>query len=113
MKMTLGTGAATNALDDIELAHTILVAGVNPTEGHPVTGARIKQAARHGAKLIVVSPRWGELVPFATAWLQPTPGHEALAVQARLRERTRSRPTPRSLSFSTSQARKARSAALP
>ena len=70
MKMTLGTGAATNSLDDIALARTILVAGVNPTEGHPVTGARIKQAARHGAKLIVVDPREIELCEFATLHLQ-------------------------------------------
>ncbi|NOS72724.1 MAG: formate dehydrogenase subunit alpha [Verrucomicrobia bacterium] len=70
MKMTLGTGAATNSLDDIALARTILVAGVNPTEGHPVTGARIKQAARHGAKLIIVDPREIELNEFATLHLQ-------------------------------------------
>jgi formate dehydrogenase major subunit len=70
MKMTLGTGAATNSLDDIALARTILVAGVNPTEGHPVTGARIKQAARHGAKLIIVDPREIELNEFATVHLQ-------------------------------------------
>jgi len=70
MKMTLGTGAATNSLDDIALARTILVAGVNPTEGHPVTGARIKQAALHGAKLIIVDPREIELNQFATLHLQ-------------------------------------------
>ncbi|MBI3852773.1 MAG: formate dehydrogenase subunit alpha [Verrucomicrobia bacterium] len=70
MKMTLGTGAATNSLDDIEIARTILVAGVNPTDGHPVTGARIKQAARHGANLIIVDPREIELCEFATLHLQ-------------------------------------------
>jgi formate dehydrogenase major subunit len=70
MKMTLGTGAATNSLDDIALAKTILVAGVNPTEGHPVTGSRIKQAARHGAKLIIVDPRHIELSDFAAIQLQ-------------------------------------------
>ena len=70
MKMTLGTGAATNSLDDIELARTILVAGVNPTEGHPVTGSRIKQAARRGAKLIIVDPRRIELSDFADVQLQ-------------------------------------------
>ena len=70
MKMTLGTGAATNSLDEIELARTILVCGANPTDGHPVTGARIKQAARHGAKLIIVDPRVIELNEFATLHLQ-------------------------------------------
>ncbi|MSU69483.1 MAG: formate dehydrogenase subunit alpha [Opitutaceae bacterium] len=70
MKMTLGTGAATNSLDDIALARTIMVCGVNPTEGHPVTGARIKQAARHGAYLIIIDPRKIELCDFATLHLQ-------------------------------------------
>ena len=66
MKMTLGTGAATNSLDEIEIAKTIIVCGANPTDGHPVTGARIKQAARHGANLIIVDPREIELTEFAT-----------------------------------------------
>lgn len=70
MKMTLGTGAATNSLDEIALAKTILVCGANPTDGHPVTGARIKQAARHGAHLIIVDPREIELCEFATLHLQ-------------------------------------------
>ncbi|MBI3886027.1 MAG: formate dehydrogenase subunit alpha [Opitutae bacterium] len=70
MKMTLGTGAATNTLDDIELAKTILVCGANPTDGHPVTGARLKQAARKGAHLIIVDPRHIELCDYATLHLQ-------------------------------------------
>mgnify|MGYP003704407865 CR=1 FL=1 len=78
----MGTGAATNALDDIERAHTILVAGVNPTEGHPVTGARIKQAARHGANLIVIDPRHIELCDFATLHLQLHPGTNVVLFNA-------------------------------
>ncbi|MDX2169452.1 MAG: formate dehydrogenase subunit alpha [Deltaproteobacteria bacterium] len=57
----LGTGAATSAFDDIELARTILVCGANPTDAHPVIGARIRQQARRGANLIVVDPRRIEL----------------------------------------------------
>ena len=40
---------------------------------------------KRGARLVVVSSRWGELVPFAAAWLQPTPGFEAATVQALVR----------------------------
>ncbi len=82
MKMTLGTGAATNSLDEIELAKTILVCGANPTEGHPVTGARIKQAARHGANLIIVDPREIELTEFATLHLQLHPGTNVVLFNA-------------------------------
>jgi formate dehydrogenase major subunit len=70
MKLTLGTGAATNSLDEIEVARTIMVCGANPTEGHPVTGARIKQAARRGANLIIIDPREIELCEYATLHLQ-------------------------------------------
>ena len=86
------TGALTDAfgsaslpaqLTDIESASTIVVVGDDIEESHNIVSLRIKDAViRRGARLIVVSPRWGELVPFATAFLQPTPGHEAAAVQA-------------------------------
>ena len=56
LKMMLGSGLATNAFDDIELARTIVVWGANATEDHPIVGARIRQAARRGARLIVVDP---------------------------------------------------------
>lgn len=74
LKSLLGTGAATNSYDDIEAARTILVAGANPTSNHPVVGARIKQAKRRGAKLIVIDPRKTELAALADHHLQLSPG---------------------------------------
>lgn len=74
LKLTLGTGAATNSFDDIEQAHTILVCGTNTTENHPIVGARIKQAALKGAKLIVIDPRRIELAQYADLHLQLKPG---------------------------------------
>ncbi len=74
MKATLGTGAATNCFDDIERASAFLVCGCNPTEGHPVVGARIKQAVLHGAKLIVIDPRATELARLADVHLALHPG---------------------------------------
>jgi formate dehydrogenase major subunit len=74
MKLMIGTGAATNSYNDIEKAHTILVCGANATENHPIIGARIKQAALHGAKLIVIDPRTIELAGYSTIHLQPRPG---------------------------------------
>ena len=74
MKSMLGTGAATNSFEDIELARTILVCGSNPTENHPIVGARIKQAALRGARLIVIDPRRIELAGYADVHLQPRPG---------------------------------------
>ena len=74
MKLMLGTGAATNAYDDIEKAEAILVCGANATENHPIVGARIKQAALKGAKLVVIDPRQIELAGYANVHLQPRPG---------------------------------------
>lgn len=74
MKTMLGTGAATNSFDDIEQARTILVCGSNATENHPIVGARIRQAALHGANLIVIDPRLTELASQATVHLRLRPG---------------------------------------
>ncbi|KAF0178885.1 MAG: fdhA [Limisphaerales bacterium] len=74
MKATLGTGAATNSFDDIERASAFLVCGCNPTEAHPVVGARIKQAVLRGAKLIVIDPRATELARLADVHLALHPG---------------------------------------
>jgi formate dehydrogenase major subunit len=82
MKMMLGTGAATNSFDDIELAETILICGANPTENHPIPGARIKQAVRSGAKLIVIDPRKTELTKFADVHLQLKAGTNILLFNA-------------------------------
>lgn len=70
----LGSGAATNSFADIERARTILIVGCNPTENHPIVGARIRQAARRGANLIVIDPRATELAAQATLHLAARPG---------------------------------------
>jgi formate dehydrogenase major subunit len=74
LKSMLGTGAATSSFADIEAARTILVCGSNTTENHPIVGARIKQAVRRGANLIVIDPRHIELADYAELHLRPRPG---------------------------------------
>ncbi|MEW6582069.1 MAG: formate dehydrogenase subunit alpha [Actinomycetota bacterium] len=69
-----GTGAATACFADIELARAIVVAGANPTEAHPVVGARIVQAALAGTPLVVIDPRRTALARIATVHLQVRPG---------------------------------------
>lgn len=74
MKAMLGTGAATNSYNDLELAGTILVIGCNPSENHPIVGERIKQAVLDGAKLIVIDPRAIELAHYADVHVALKPG---------------------------------------
>lgn len=74
LKATLGTGAATNSFDDIERTRGFLVCGANPTENHPIVGARIKQAVLQGARLVVIDPREIELARYADVHLPIRPG---------------------------------------
>ena len=74
MMETLGTSAATNSIEDIDLTRLILIVGANPTESHPVVGARIKRAHRRGVPLIVIDPRRTELARLADLHLQLRPG---------------------------------------
>lgn len=69
-----GTSAASTSFHDLELARCLVVAGTNPTEAHPVVGARIVQAVLRGADLIVIDPRCTALAEYATLHLQPRPG---------------------------------------
>jgi len=74
LSLATGTGAASASYEDIEKAQVIVVAGANPTEAHPIIGARIKQAVRRGARLVVIDPRAIELTDYATLHLQIEPG---------------------------------------
>ncbi len=74
MQRAFGTGAATNSIEDLKYTDCILVIGANPTDAHPVTGAKLKQHALKSKTTIVVDPRRTELAKFATYHLQLKPG---------------------------------------
>ncbi len=65
LRQTLGSGAMTNAIDDIERADLIVVFGCDPTENHSVLGGRIIGAKMAGARLLVVDPRKTRLARMA------------------------------------------------
>ena len=71
---SLGESGGTNSFADIDVTKCLLLTGANPTEGHPVVGARMKQAVLRGAKLIVIDPRRIELATHADVFLQLRPG---------------------------------------
>lgn len=71
---SFGSGAMTNSISEIARAELLLLIGSNTTEAHPVIGYKIRQAARRGAKLIVVDPRRIELAEEADYWLRVRPG---------------------------------------
>jgi len=74
MQQSFGTGAATNSIRDLGDTDCIFLFGANPTEAHPVTGARIKQLFMKGVTSIVVDPVRTTLAKLATYHLQLRPG---------------------------------------
>ena len=70
LKQTLGSGAMTNSIDDVDKANVILVIGADPTENHAIIGGRIMRAKLRGAKLIVIDPRVTRLAQVADLHLQ-------------------------------------------
>jgi len=83
LSAAFGTDRLPADLTDVEHAKTIVVVGGDIEESHQVISLRVKDAVtKRGAKLILISSRWSELVQFAEAWLRPAPGQEAAAAQA-------------------------------
>ena len=74
MQRAFGTGAATNSVIDLNYTDAIMIIGANPTDAHPVTGAKLKQFAMKGKTTIVIDPRRTEIARYATHHLQLKPG---------------------------------------
>jgi formate dehydrogenase major subunit len=80
MRRAFGLSGATGGFIDIDFADAAIVIGANATEGHPVVGARIKQAALRGMKLVTIDPRRIELADYGVLHLSPRPGTNAAVV---------------------------------
>ena len=65
-------------------AEVIIVIGANPTVNHPVAATFIKQAAKRGAKLIVIDPRRQTLSRHAWRHLAFKPGSDVALLNAML-----------------------------
>ena len=77
LRKSLGLSGCSGSFDDIEQADVLLIIGANPTEGHPVAGARMKQAALNGTKLITADPRRIELADYGVLHCPLRPGSNA------------------------------------
>ncbi len=74
LSASFGLAGGTNPFEDFDRAGVFLLCGTNPTEAHPVVGARIKQRVISGARLVVVDPRRTEIAGYADVHLRPRPG---------------------------------------
>ncbi len=79
LRNTVGYGADSGSIRDIEQAELILAIGSNTAESHPVIATRVKRAHKlHGQKLIVVDVRKHEMADRADLYIRPRPGTDAL-----------------------------------
>jgi formate dehydrogenase major subunit len=77
LRKSFGLSGASGSFSDIDHSDVAVLIGVNPTQGHPVVGARIKQAALRGCKLVTIDPRRIELADVGVLHLAPRPGTNA------------------------------------
>ncbi len=77
LRRSFGLSGATGSFSDIDAADAAIIIGANPTQAHPVVGARIKQAALRGLKLVTIDPRRIELADYGELHLAPRPGTNA------------------------------------
>lgn len=78
----IGSAAVTAPFNDALMADAIIIIGANPTENHPVAATYFKQAAKRGAKLIVMDPRGTALKPLAAHMLRFRPGTDVALLNA-------------------------------
>jgi formate dehydrogenase major subunit len=82
----LNSGAVTAPFTAAKDADCIIVIGARPAENHPVAATYLKNAARRGAKLVVIDPRGQSqgLARHASHVLQFKPGRDVALLNAML-----------------------------
>ena len=82
----LNSGAVTAPFTAAKDSDCIIVIGARPAENHPVAATFLKNAAKRGAKLIVIDPRGQSqgLSRFASHVLQFSPGRDVALLNAML-----------------------------
>ena len=82
LNLTLGSGAMTNSINDIEKSECIFIIGSNPLEQHPLIGRRILKAKSNGAKVIVIDPRYTPTAKHAHLYLPMIPGTDVALINS-------------------------------
>jgi len=80
----VGSGAVSATFNEVKNSDVIIVIGANPTENHPVAATFFKQAAKRGAKLIVMDPRGQALKRHAWCMMQFKNGADVAMLNAML-----------------------------
>ena len=78
----VGSGAVSAPFNDALKAECIIVIGARPTTNHPVAATYFKQAAKRGAKLIIMDPRGQDMMRHATHSLRFKAGSDVAMLNA-------------------------------
>lgn len=80
----LNSGAVTAPFTAAKDSDCMIVIGARPTQNHPVAATFLKNAAKRGAKLIIMDPRSHKdgLARYASHSLQFKPGHDVALLNA-------------------------------
>jgi len=83
LRDAFGSEALPADLSRVAQASALVVVADDLESSHNVAALRVKDAVvRRGARLVVVSPRYGEVCDFAEVWVRPRAGGEAAALAA-------------------------------
>ncbi|HXV42378.1 MAG TPA: molybdopterin-dependent oxidoreductase, partial [Anaerolineae bacterium] len=83
LQLAISSSAMSNSIAEMKDLECFIITGSNTAENHPVIATFLKEAVTHnGAKLIVIDPRWTEMVNFATLWLRQKPGTDTAVFNA-------------------------------
>ncbi len=78
----IGSGAVTAPFMAAKDSECIIVIGARPAQNHPVAATFLKNAAKRGAKLILIDPRRQDLARYAAHMLQFKPGQDVALLNA-------------------------------
>lgn len=70
LQATLGNGAMSNSIGEIENSRCLLIIGYNCADSHPIVARRVLKAKEKGAKIVVCDPRRIETARIADLHLQ-------------------------------------------
>ncbi|MGL5600074.1 MAG: formate dehydrogenase subunit alpha [Silvania sp.] len=82
LQQTLGNGAMSNSISDIENSKCLLIFGYNCADSHPIVARRVIKAKQNGARVIVCDPRKIETARIADRHLQINNGCNMALVNA-------------------------------
>ncbi|CAH2605555.1 Formate dehydrogenase H (plasmid) [Rhodovastum atsumiense] len=82
LMVTLGNGAMSNSICEIEDTDCILCFGYNAADSHPIVARRILKAKEKGAKVITCDPRYIETARISDMWLPLKNGSNMALVNA-------------------------------